>query len=292
MSIVTVTFKDINLGMLDILSKYITNISITQESNVAPKPKVKKFKLKKRLIKKTKKTTNSSTDSEPEPVTEPESEPEMILENDNANLATKLEDQPKSEPEPVVVVEPEPVVVEPEPVVIVEPEPEVIQTKIEKEVQLEEDKEILINNLRKEHMSEVKKLQIKCTNPAVRIKRTKELNKKLNDCIEKIIKRKTLPKIAPTLNDEVVEIETTINIEKHIEIAIETHNKILDTRARIYRIIDNAGEETKETTNLRGTMEKLTRRLLDVKKALTKAGYSPRQIQFRKEIIIFDEGKD
>jgi len=289
--------------MLDILSKYITNISIAPEVNVTPKPNVKKFKSKKRLIKKTKKTTNSSTDSEPEPVTEPELEPEIILENDNANLATNLENEPQSEPEPVVIVEPEPVViVEPEPVVITEPEPVVItepepvviiQTKIEKENQLEEDKELIINILRKEYVTEVKKLQIKCTNPAVRIKKTKELNKKLNDCIDKIIKRKTLPKTQPTLNDEVMEVETTmINIEKHIEIAVKTHNKILDTRSKIYRIIDKSGEETKETTKLKDDIEKLTKRLLDVKKALTKAGYNPKQIDFRKEMIIFDSDND
>ena len=229
-------------------------------------------------------------------------EQNIISFNRNSIIETKTEVKPEIEqvkpeieqvkPEPVIITEPEPIIIaEPEPIIIAEPEP-VIQTKIEKEVQLEEDKEILINNLRKEHITEVKKLQIKCTNPAVRIKKTKELNKKLNDCTDKIIKRKTLPTIAPRLNDEVVEIETTINIEKYIEIAIETHNKILDTRAKIYRIIDNAGEETKETTNLRGAMEKLTRRLLDVKKALSKAGYSPKQIQFRKEIIEFTEGKD
>ena len=84
MSIITVTFQNLPAGMLELLSQYVIGTTITDEFD---------FK----------------------------SEPEVILENDNANLATKLEYDLKPEVKQEQELKPEP---EPEPKQEPELEPE------------------------------------------------------------------------------------------------------------------------------------------------------------------------
>ena len=163
-----------------------------------------------------------------------------------------------------------------------------VEAEIEKEVQLENDKEIIINDLEKQYKDELKIINKKYKNDDVRLKKATELFKKKSSKIDKINKSKTIAKVKPVLIKE-EKNEKVIDIDKYIDIAKETHNKIQDTRTKIYKIIDIKGKETAESNKLKDSIDKLQTRLVNVKKALRNSGYDTKQIKFRKEVVEEEE---
>ena len=182
------------------------------------------------------------------------------------------------------IVEPTVEAVEP----IVEAVEPIVETEIEKELQLENDKEIIINDLEKQYKDELKIINKKYKNDDVRLKKATELFKKKSSKIDKINKSKTIAKVKPVLIKE-EKNEKVIDINKYVEIAKETHNKIQDTRTKIYKIIDIKGKETAESNKLKDSIDKLQTRLVNVKKALRNSGYDTKQIKFRKEVVEEEE---
>ena len=134
--------------------------------------------------------------------------------------------------------------------------------------------------MKAEHQSEVKTVSKKFQHPEIIKRKTEELNTNLKKNIEKIRKRKTLPKSAKK-----VEEKKEVNVEEYVAIAKETHINVQDTRVKLFRLIDNTQKETKESRELKTRLDKLTRRLFKVKVALKRAGYNLKQIEFRPEPV-------
>jgi hypothetical protein len=155
------------------------------------------------------------------------------------------------------------------------------ESESEKEEKLEKAKEKIIEGLKVEHQSEVKAVRQKFKHPEIIKRKTEELDTNLKKNIEKIRKRKTLPKPVK----KKVEEKKEVNVEEYVDIAKETHINVQDTRAKLYRLLDRDEKETKESRELKTRLDKLTRRLFEVKMALKRAGYNLKQIEFRPEPV-------
>ena len=84
---------------------------------------------------------------------------------------------------------------------------------------------------------------------------------------------------------KIVTEKEEVNVEEYIAIAKETHINVQDTRAKLYRLLDRTEKETKESRELKTRLDKLTKRLFEVKMALKRAGCNLKQIEFRPEPV-------
>jgi hypothetical protein len=118
----------------------------------------------------------------------------------------------------------------------------VIMTELEKKMELEAAKEKIINEMKLEYKQEVLKIYKKINNIAICIKKKKILERKLNDNINLIRERKTIPENTPSIipKKEKKEAETVENLVKYYK---ELQTRIKEAESKIDSM-DNEQDNT------------------------------------------------
>lgn len=155
--------------------------------------------------------------------------------------------------------------------------------ELEKDIELQNEKDKFIDEIRSDFKNTFREVNKSYKNEDVRRRKLQDLTKKMNNEIDKVRNKKTLPKKKSVKQKK--KVKKIIDTEKHIAYAKDIQKQIISKRASAIKIAEREDKVTKECTALMKEVDKLQRTLYKTKMLLKENGVNIKDIEFERECI-------